>query len=230
MVSTAYDFSGSEDLSDQLNQTASGFCLSVVSWDDLPVNITNTFTTEDANDTSCIPVLGQACVDAILSNGSNFRGPACAGPKTLWSELPECQNTLGYVESTDQGFGTLSFSRGLGNNSHNGTGAFGHGQGWFGAFSAAQNGSGSPAYYTAVNQLQIAMASAVLSLKNDGGYLEGAELLCMRVNATRLPTKDTNDDGTTWTSEAVMESMAGLVRPGGIWVLLGMTALVSMLQ
>jgi hypothetical protein len=222
IVSTTYDFNWPDSngvISDQLNGTSSGFCLTVVDWTDLPVNLTNAYTEKDGNDTSCIPVLGQACVNAILSNGRNFRGPTCRSvPQKPWSEFPECQSTLGYMATTPERFGTLSMSRGLGNNNHNATSSSANGAGWFGSFSTPQNGSGSTTYYTAANQLQIAMVSAVLSFQNDTQYLAGSELLCMRVNATQLPTRDTDGDGTTWTSEAVMESMGNFVQPSAVWV------------
>lgn len=40
----------------------------------------------------------------------------------------------------------------------------------------------------------------------DDGFTQNPQLLCMRVNATKLSTVDTNGDGVTLTSEAVFES------------------------
>jgi hypothetical protein len=201
-----------------LNQTDAGFCLSIVDWTDAPVNLTNAYTEEDGNGT-CVPVLGQACVDTILSSGRNFRGSSCHVPEEDWSKLPECQNTIGSMGTPRESIETLSLSGTLFNSSRNATGGFKDGEGWFGTFTGPQNGSGSAAYYTAANLLQIAMFTAVFSLQGDEVYVQGSELLCMRVNATQLPTRDPNGDGTTWISEAVMENLGISLQPSAIWAL-----------
>lgn len=50
------------------------------------------------------------------------------------------------------------------------------------------------------------------------GYTQGPALLCMRVNTTQLPTGDTDGDGVTWTSEAVLESIGSSVNRSAVWV------------
>ncbi|RYC66093.1 hypothetical protein CHU98_g150 [Xylaria longipes] len=212
LVTTTYDFnwSGSDELSTNLNSSTARFCLTMTDFHDLPVNITNTYTENDTNSTSCVSTLGQACVNAILKVGS-FLGNAaygnCQGPSQIWSSIPECQSTLGYTSMVSRYLSLYTISPGFGNHT---TKDFINGQGWYGHFSSPQNGSGSNEYYTAMNRLHIVMINALVASSTgfEGGYSEGPQLLCMRVNATKLPTKDTNGDGVTWTSEAVLESAA----------------------
>ncbi|KAI0968083.1 hypothetical protein F4678DRAFT_474917 [Xylaria arbuscula] len=221
IVTTSYDFSWSspENLTSELNSSIASFCLTVAtSLTDLPANVTNAYTEQDTNSTSCVPALGQACVDAILAT-EKFEGDPvygnCRAPSQLWSELPQCQNTLGYVYNVSHGFTLLTGSRGFSNRtSQNATADFKNGGGWFGYISSPVNGSGSNEYYTAINRLHIAMINPLLAYDGDfdSGFSQDPQLLCMRVNATMLPTKDTNGDGVTWTSEAVLESAGNSVQ------------------
>ncbi|TGJ76835.1 hypothetical protein E0Z10_g10805 [Xylaria hypoxylon] len=218
LVTTTYDFNWpvSDELSTKLNSSTARFCLTMANFHDLPVNVTNAYTDNDSNSPSCASTLGQACVDAILKGGS-FQGDAesgyCQGPSQIWSSIPECQNTLGYTSTVSHGFSLNTFSRGFGNQTtQNATKIFTSGGGWSGYFSSPQNSSGSNEYYTDMNRLHIVMVNALLpaSTSFEGGYSEGTQLLCMRVNTTKLPTHDTNGDGVTWTSEAVLESAASM--------------------
>lgn len=198
---------------------------------DLPVNVTNAYTEDDTNDASCVPVLGQACVDAILSDGRISRGSAvgsCTSPSRYWFEIPECQSTLGYAQAVGGSPGTFTTSIGVGNDSSNATNSWKNGEGWYASFSAPRNGSGSTAYYTTANQLNMVKVNPILSSQvvsapttESGGHIPGPELLCMRVNATKLPTGDTNGDGVTWTSEAVMEmeNIGSFIKPSAICVM-----------
>jgi hypothetical protein len=229
IVTTAYDFSwpSGQDISSQLLDT--GLCMTVLSTPtDMPVSLTNAYTNDQVNNASCIPVLGQACVGAILRGHQSSSGGilgVCQAPPVIWSDLAECQSTLGYVQATSGVFGMLTTPLLFSNESSNATTTTTHdwarGRGWFGSFSSPQNGSASPAYYTAANRLHIVMVTtpplqqgtSASSRSTDGsGYVQVPELLCMRVNATQLLTPDPNGDGVTWTSEAVMENMGGLVQ------------------
>ncbi|KAI0436861.1 hypothetical protein F4803DRAFT_571819 [Xylaria telfairii] len=215
IVTTSYDFnwSGPKAWSTEINGTSTRFCLTVVdTLMDLPANVTNAYTKDDTSSTSCVSTLGQACVDAILATG-NFigdpRNQPCQGPSRGWSSIPECHSTLGYIRTVSHYFDTVTSSRGFGNSSNQtATTAFRNGEGWFGYFSSPQNGSGSNEYYTAMNRLHIAMINTLLAPQGtfDDGFTQNTQLLCMRVNATKLSTVDTNGDGVTLTSEAVLES------------------------
>ncbi|KAI1295931.1 hypothetical protein F5Y03DRAFT_410373 [Xylaria venustula] len=203
IVTTSYNFSWSspENCTSELNSSIASFCLTVAtSLIDLPANATNTSTEQDTNSASCVSALGQAGVDAILAIEKFEDDPVygnCRSPSKLWSELPECQNTLGYTYNVSHSLDLLTGSREFSNRtSQNATADFKNGAGWFGYISSAVNSSGSNEYYTAMNRLHIAMVNPLLAYDGDfdGGFLQDAQLLCMRVNATTLPTKDTNGD------------------------------------
>ncbi|KAI0538436.1 hypothetical protein GGR58DRAFT_468347 [Xylaria digitata] len=216
VVTTTYDFNwpASDELSTKLNGSTARFCLTTADFHDLPVNVTNAYTENGTNSTSCVSTLGQACVDAILKGGKFEGDPTsryCQAPSQNWPGIPECQNTLGYTSKVARYFTLDTISRGFSNyTTQNVTKAFINGGGWSGYFSAPQNSSGSNEYYTAMNRLHIVMINALQASSTgfESGYSQGAQLLCMRVNATKLPTNDTNGDGVTWTSEAVLESTA----------------------
>ncbi|KAI1122994.1 hypothetical protein F5Y10DRAFT_252869 [Nemania abortiva] len=214
IITTSYDFNwlGPQNSSTELSGTAARFCLTVAdSLTDLPANITNAYTENDTNSVSCVSTLGQACVDAILSS-SRFTGDPingyCRGPSQIWSGIPACQTTFGYTRMVSRYFDLVTSSRGFSNETSGITNAFTNGGGWFGYFSSPQNGSGSNEYYTAVNRLHVVMVNPILAPQGDfeRGYTQNPQLLCMRVNATKLATNDTNGDGVTWTSEAVLEA------------------------
>ncbi|KAJ8115532.1 hypothetical protein ONZ43_g4650 [Nemania bipapillata] len=227
IVTTSYDFnwSGSKYWPFRLNGTTSSYCFTVAdSLTDLPANVTNAYTEEDTDSSSCVSTLGQACVDAILASG-RFSGGAntslCLGPSQVWSSFPACQSTLGYTNTVSHGFSLSTGGRTSSNNNNTNTttNAFLNGGGWFGFTSGPQNGSGSNEYYTAMNRLHIAMVTAVIAPGDDldAGYTQDPHLLCMRVNATKLSTKDTNGDGVTWTSEAVLESKGYSIQRTPAW-------------
>lgn len=199
IVATTYDFTwpGGGNLSAALGDPRAGLCLSFVSLPlDFPANVTDGYSNDNANDPSCVPMLGQSCVDAILSSGRTAVGQpfglCTAG--SAWFELPECKSTLGYVLSTAGSAGTNTISLGF-QNSSNATHDRENGEGWYGLFSAPQNGGASVEYYNATNRVHIAMIDPVLPSTRDTGYAEGAKLLCMRVNVTSEDTgEDTKED------------------------------------
>ncbi|KAI5924605.1 hypothetical protein F4810DRAFT_664358 [Camillea tinctor] len=88
----------------------------------MPVNVTNAYTEDHTNSAGCVPTLGQACVDAILSDG---RIPginsikSCTTPGRPWDELPECQNTLGYAQAASGSFSIDSRGLSFGTQSRN---------------------------------------------------------------------------------------------------------------
>ncbi|KAF3807736.1 hypothetical protein GCG54_00007469 [Colletotrichum gloeosporioides] len=99
-VSTTWDFAWSSggNIPQALGNSTGPLCVSILDIVAYPANVTNLYTDENANNTDCTPILGEACVRAILREGSNFsRGIRCNSPRTSWGTLPECNNTLGYT-------------------------------------------------------------------------------------------------------------------------------------
>ncbi|KAK9413409.1 hypothetical protein SUNI508_02608 [Seiridium unicorne] len=239
LVTTTYDFtwSGGGNFSTISGaHYGSGFCLTIwTPMDDMPVNVTNTFTTYDAGNTSCVPALGQACVDAIIDGraprgGDPFR---CDAPVKSWSDIPECRDTMGYAKDVSQYSGTNTFGIGWFNDTNrNATMDWQEGQSFYESDTAPQNGSGSAAYYTAMNRLHIVLVDPILPSNASGFYSQTPQALCMRVNTTQLPTKDPNGDGITWTSEAVMESresVGSAFQAGTVLILSTFSSVVSAL-
>ncbi|XXH03855.1 hypothetical protein Hte_010261 [Hypoxylon texense] len=177
------------------------------SWTDLPVNVTNGYT-EDDTDT---------CVDAMLAarGGAIYAIPDGMGPGYLpaaksWQDLPECADTFGYSASVgqplSQSLNGLRLDNTFSANTSNPRAEWTSGSGFYGWVSGPQNGSGSQAYHTATNQLRVLMINANLNGANNSEVVGGPQLLCTRVNATKLPDVDGDGDGTVLTSEAVLES------------------------
>ncbi|KAI1872851.1 uncharacterized protein JN550_003725 [Neoarthrinium moseri] len=218
IISTAYDFSwaGAGDMSSQLDLSEGGLCFTIMDAPkDFPVNVTNSYTKDDVNSASCNPVLGQACVDAIVSQANRETGSPvrCSAPQRSWYALPECQSTLGYTDTVLGTWGAVTFSYGFFNHSSNSTNSWENGEGWYGSFSAPQNRSGGAEYYTATNRLQIILVNPIVRGPGSSGtlenapYIQGPQLSCMRVNTTKLPTGDLDGNGVVLTSEAVMQSV-----------------------
>ncbi|KAI6081411.1 hypothetical protein F4821DRAFT_264968 [Hypoxylon rubiginosum] len=229
VVSTTFDFSwpGSGNFSSAFGGMWKPLCLSDLgsldpvypsaSWTDLPVNVTNGYTEDDTDSTSCVPALGQACVDAMLAarGGAIYAipdgtGPGCLPGAKSWQDLPECASTFGYSASVGQPLSQSLNGLRLDNTSSANTSdpraEWTSGSGFYGWVSGPQNGSGSQAYYTATNQLRVLMINANLNGANNSEVVGGPQLLCTRVNATKLPDVDGDGDGTVLTSEAVLES------------------------
>lgn len=213
VVTSTYDLNwpGGDNLTAALGIPNAGICVTFVDAPyDWPVNVTNAYTEDDTNSSSCVGALGQACVDAILSMGraaSLGRGQ-CLLPAESWFQLSQCQSTLGYASVSYRSSSIASRALGFLNSSA--TVARYDGEAWFGTLSGPQYGSGSGEYYTIANRLHIALVNPVLPTEEPingtpGGWSQDPQLLCMRVNATKLSTKDPNGDGVTWTSEAVLE-------------------------
>ncbi|KAI0539519.1 hypothetical protein GGR58DRAFT_464592 [Xylaria digitata] len=192
IVSTSYDFnwSGPQNLSAQLNGTATRLCLTVADYTELPANVTDAYTEEDTGSTSCVSTLGQACVDAILASGE-YTGNGterCKSPGLFWDTIPECRSTFGYASAESGSLTMVSFSL---------NGSLTSGDGWWGQFSATQNGSASPQYYSSSNLLYVALFNPLLAVEGslEDGFTQGPQLLCMRVNTTDSDSVDTTDPG-----------------------------------
>lgn len=194
-ISTTYDFEwpGGGNLSEALQGSTRPFCISspdVV----FPENVTDLYTEDNANSTDCTPVLGDDCVQAILRIGNNisFR-EKCTPPSTIWSQIPECNATLGYAararlnQETFASFGIFTANlspdptnSGLNStNTRNKTAGISSGEGFVGLHSGVIEGSNATEkYLAAASRLHILMISH--TFENGGN----AELLCMRVNTT----------------------------------------------
>ncbi|KAH6632502.1 hypothetical protein F5144DRAFT_593239 [Chaetomium tenue] len=103
-VEITYDFSwpgdGSLDSTPGAAKNPNGtFCVvAPTSWGTAK-NITDKYTDANTHSTDCTPVLGSACVDAILTasaeNDDGTRYGCLHGP---WSKYPECADTFGIAE------------------------------------------------------------------------------------------------------------------------------------
>ncbi|KAF2718848.1 hypothetical protein K431DRAFT_287307 [Polychaeton citri CBS 116435] len=98
VINTVHSFSWPESAGEYLNDTLPGtnpstpFCISLF-YNGLPDNVTDAYTSGDANNASCAPALGDACVNA-LTGALNY-GAGVAGCPTVsaWIDLPECRGT-----------------------------------------------------------------------------------------------------------------------------------------
>ncbi|KAH6693943.1 hypothetical protein F5X68DRAFT_228347 [Plectosphaerella plurivora] len=98
MISTTYDISwpSGGNMSEQLKNDTVPFCVRAHYFDKgLSRNVTNAFTEEDADDTSCSSVLGTECVSAIMQQELMVNG-TCQHPDTPWSRLPACSDSFGF--------------------------------------------------------------------------------------------------------------------------------------
>lgn len=232
LVSTSYDFTWSDPVPASLANAWSGLCITASDATDMPANVTNTLTYDEdgeSDSADCTLALGQSCVDAILAAAgtpvATENGTVCNSPTmTSWAALDACAGTLGYNARANGRLAGSENTWGLGfynsantSSSSNGTTprrARESGEGFYGHFSGAQNGSDVTEYYSAANRLQIMLVNPMLQMDSGvggegGSFATGPGLYCMRVNATKLPTKDTDGDGVAFTSEAVLEESAG---------------------
>jgi hypothetical protein len=105
----AYDFSwpggGTLASTPAAAQTPNGtYCATVTySWGTAK-NVTDKYTSAHTNSTDCTPVLGSACIAAILSGSSqNDDGSRDGCWDRLWSHYPACADTFGMAEYTPYG-------------------------------------------------------------------------------------------------------------------------------
>ncbi|KAK6954543.1 hypothetical protein Daesc_004510 [Daldinia eschscholtzii] len=214
VASTTYDFTWSTEgnMSTALGGAPGPLCfVQLGDWVDLPVNVTNLYTEDSAQSTSCVPVLGEACVNAILAAEKSLNSEYCFNPqRKLWSELPECQSSFGYSQKASHHFDL--FSSGLSlydNRTTNSTSDdlfWESGQAFYRNVSEPLNGSNSQTFLQNSNRLHVLLLSTTLPDPTNPTYkLSERDLLCMRVNATKLPEVDLNDDGYSLTSEVLLE-------------------------
>ncbi|CAI0651788.1 unnamed protein product [Colletotrichum noveboracense] len=211
-VSTTWDFAWSSggNISQALGNSTGPLCVSILDIVAYPANVTNLYTDENTNSTDCTPILGEACVRAILTEGSNFsRGTTCNEPKKLWGTLPECNNTIGYAVEKRLDFKLFNGTFGGGvatanlnpdpSNSPNASSSaernrtFGitSRKGFMGLHSGVIPGANATdIYLAATNSLQLLMISHGFG----NSSLGETQLHCMRANTTQLPV-DENENG-----------------------------------
>jgi len=159
-----------------------------------PANLTNLYTDAHTNSTSCAPVLGEDCVDAIIrSMGSNNGAPgfACTTPGGSWEKLPECASSLGYLHDWQGGQTTMGTSKLNGANSGE-------------AFASLtsldyEDVSNKTIYENYLNAVHMVLLNAPTGLitGNDtsGGFAtrEPKRMMCMRVGTAQREVDD--DEG-----------------------------------
>ena len=88
-MSTTWDFSWPADsgnnISSALSDLPGPLCITTLATanlgagPDFPVNVTNAYTEDDTDNTSCVPVLGEECVRALLSTDGRAVMPPSSG-------------------------------------------------------------------------------------------------------------------------------------------------------
>ncbi|KAK8036325.1 hypothetical protein PG993_008939 [Apiospora rasikravindrae] len=205
---TTYDFRwpGGGNLSDQVggHGTTDAVCISAAAAYTWPGNLTNRYTEGDVDSADCGTVLGAACRDAILRNGTSDRR-SCSGPETAWNLLPECADSFGYAQQLTRRLDpelfptVLTFDinrnngtranpdRGRGNDTRvPGNPNLASGSGFFAFNEFPRNDTNLTGYYEATDRFHVVLLSTMLPNGDGGGYQGGAALMCMRVNTTKV--------------------------------------------
>ncbi|KAI0861017.1 hypothetical protein F4860DRAFT_524690 [Xylaria cubensis] len=212
-VSQTYDFSWSAEgnISEALGGATGPLCVTQLgAWVDLPVNVTNGLT----DGTSCVPALGQACVNAILNKTPpplGGEGGCNWGGYGIFDEIPECRDSFG----RDRGsFGTFGAGFSLGN----ATSQINSGDTFWVNMSGPVLGNETWLYETVANQIQLLLFSVLLptSTLPNNPTVPGKELLCLRANTTKLPDVDVNKDGVAVVGEVVLLSAGSMARVGSL--------------
>lgn len=225
-TSTTWDFSWSEpgNISSALGDLRGPLCIATLSGADLgsgpdfPVNVTNAYTEDNTGSSSCVPVLGEDCVRALVSEDGGAiypytDGSICDGPTKKWTEIPECASSFGYAGSTSRSINQEVHQPSLNNSASD------SGYGFHGFISENLEAPRSREYISATNQLQVLMINVNLQAGANGAVMGEPELLCMRVNTTELRDVDLDGDGVAITSEVVFEGNNGhALRCGSVWI------------
>ncbi|KAK8135547.1 hypothetical protein PG984_003487 [Apiospora sp. TS-2023a] len=191
LVSTAYYFSWPKgnNISDALGGAKGTMCTSTLESVDVPVSVLNKLPADDHGNGDCAPVLGQECVDALLSKQGGaitVEGDSCRDLKQSWHDIPACRDSLGKDrKSATQWAGTPLGGRNPANNATAPEWRSGHD--FFLNISHPVTGRDSDEYLKRVNQLHVLMFDARIPAERKGQFVGGPQLLCTRVNATKLP-------------------------------------------
>ncbi|KAK1976056.1 hypothetical protein LZ30DRAFT_693149 [Colletotrichum cereale] len=123
-------------------------------------NVTSLWTEEDANSTSCEPVLGEDCLSRLYSQASFVNGYKCVTRSPIFFEVPECSATLGYSARIytsallDLHPNSSKITQGSQLSIESGGGLLGFGSGVVDGANATQT------YMTATNRIQMLLFSA----------------------------------------------------------------------
>ncbi|KAI0441746.1 hypothetical protein F4803DRAFT_551764 [Xylaria telfairii] len=172
---------------------------------DLPVRVVNAFTEDVAkNGTSCAPAFGQDCVDAVLRNILVSSDLKFAGIPFLM--LLECAEVFAGTTHRHDG-GQIS----IGNIPNDTDSAYQakNNDTFFLNLSNPVNGTRRKKFNAVANGLNIILLGARIPTSNSpvqSDHVQGSELLCTRVKATKLPDKDDDGDGTAYVSDVVLLS------------------------
>jgi hypothetical protein len=219
VVSTTYDFSWSAGDTLTALDNATTVCFTDMIRADFPANVSNGFTESQGNNPSCEPVLGKACVDAVLANsGKVIDDGGCSAPPLGWWSLKECYDTLRYSEmagNRHNGMATFPFPvvnpvlNGTSNSTQRTRPSWTSGGMVYNRLSEPYPSTNNSEYLGAMNQLHILLMVTRVPGQPGHGNIDLSQLLCMRVNASKLTTNaDRNNDGFTSTSEAASAAPA----------------------
>lgn len=198
LVSTAYYLSWPNDkdrnISDALDGANGTLCTSALQSADMPISVLNKFPDDGNNNNGdCAPILGQECVDALLSTQGGavtVENNVCRSPTQSWHDLPACRDSLGRDKTSGtQWAGTPLSGRNPLNNATRPK-PWRSGDDFYANVSSPVGGGGkdSDEYLARVNQLHVLMLDArIPSSQGEGQFVGGPQLLCARVNATKLP-------------------------------------------
>ncbi|KAK8063040.1 hypothetical protein PG997_015137 [Apiospora hydei] len=193
---STYDFRwpGSGNLSDQVSGGPDAVCISTAVAYTWPGNLTNRYAEGgDPNSADCGTVLGAACRDAILRNGTGYvtgNRRSCHGTGASWNTLPECADSFGYSHELTRRLNpnkipnvlTYDINRENGTQPNpewgNWTRVPGNtnptsGAGFFAFNSAPRNATNETDYYEATNRLHVVMLNTMLPTGDGNGYQRG---------------------------------------------------------
>lgn len=189
----------------------SSFCfIAPISWGTAK-NITDKYTDANTDSTDCTPVLGSACVDAILTGSAEKDDGSYQGCwDRPWSEYPECADTFGIAEYAPyQGEGltleTNSLEPGY-------TSSRRHFHSIIERGGVSSSGASLPGLYeNATNMLQVVLLRPPVART---GEAFSPTLNCMRVNTKEVV--DVGSGGSEGNSGASRD-----VAAAGLWAVMG---------
>lgn len=204
MASTVYDFSwtGGGKISDAFDGANGSLCLSVpFNWD-FSVDVLNKYTEESGDSADCGPFLGGECIDALRKDAL-AASPGSGCPAFNLTASPACVNSLGILatgeypgEFRSERPEAAGFRLQLNDtNPRNGSAVpeWNSGDRFFTHSFAPLSGGRNRTFVVQANTLHIVMLDPRLDGRQ--GFVGGPQLMCMRVNTTKLADEDPNSDG-----------------------------------
>jgi hypothetical protein len=233
-IHISYDFSwpGGGNLVSAAERLNGTYCATAMfSWGTAK-NITDRYTEENTMSTDCTPVLGEACVKAILTWSAKGDDGASQGCwDRLWSQYPECADTFGIEEYSPYGTHRLILQTYDLMSQYTKSGEPFHVITAGGGNDGSNNDASLPGLYeSAINMLQVVLLRPPLWLPNETWY---PTLNCMRVNSTKEVVDVGSGGGHGGGSEEAPGSSEGNKGDGnsaasrvstGLWALMGSLA------